>query len=76
MIKHKVAHLELGPTTAAVNVANRLQRLEPLAAVDSALAALEQAKAVAAKRAVETDQTNTVIANLRTASKQRRSTGV
>jgi hypothetical protein len=72
MTDHRVGNYTFGPTQSATSAARRLSALAPLSDVESAMSALERGRAVAARKAVDTQKNLTVIDQLRTDSRTRR----
>lgn len=72
MTDHRVYGYTFGPTQSATSATRRLSTLAPLPDVESAMSALERGRAVAARKAVDTQKNTLVIDQLRTDSRSRR----
>ncbi|EMY35759.1 hypothetical protein D477_002663 [Arthrobacter crystallopoietes BAB-32] len=71
---HSIGNAKLGPNLAALGAANRLAKLDPLAVIKRLDETLARAEEVMAEKAMARQETQNIVDQLRSKSKQRRST--
>lgn len=69
---HSIGEAKLAPSLQARQVANRLESLEPLEVIDDLMESLAKAEKIMAKKAMDRQDTTSIVDQLRQQNQRRR----